>query len=160
MCLIVGDQKNRCPGKLFKVCKPGKECFTATHLWQLNFLETSFTQNRKITLLLLPLLEIFENFLEIVDIWLAFSGRKCCSHRRLFFSYVILTEIRTNSFNQEFRCSGTRNKFGTGAFPRKCVYAAEHLSWPCHCQYLPVSSLRIKENTIIFPESKHTPKRR
>ena len=50
-----------------------------------------------------------------------------------FFLKVILPEIKTVSFSQEFWCSGAINEFRTGAFPRMFTYSTDHLDLPGHC---------------------------
>ena len=52
-----------------------------------------------------------------------------------------------------------KKKFGTSPVPRMLNYSTEDLDLPGHCKYLPVSSLRIKKNAIIFPGKKQIPER-
>ena len=49
------------------------------------------------------------------------------------FLQVILPEIRTVSFTQNFRCSCTRNEFKTVAIPKMFTYLTEHPDFPGHC---------------------------
>ena len=62
-----------------------------------------------------------------------FYEQKGYSCRRLFFLKVILPEIKTVSFSQEFWCSGAINGFRTGAFPRMFTYSTEHSELPGQC---------------------------
>ena len=50
-----------------------------------------------------------------------------------FFLKVILPEIKTVSYSQEFWCSGAINEFRTGAFPRMFSYSTEHPELPGQC---------------------------
>ena len=88
--------------------------------------------------------------------WSTCSEQKCYSHRRLFFSQVILPEIRTGSFSQEFNCSVARNKFRTDANSMIFNYLTDLTN---HNKHKPVSLLRIKRNVVIFPARKQIPQR-
>ena len=59
--------------------------------------------------------------LHVVE-WLTCFSWKGCSHGRLFFSQIILPEIKTVSFSIEFRCYCAKNKFRTGTLCRIFSY--------------------------------------
>ena len=75
------------------------------------------------------------------------------------FSLFILPEILTGSFPQEFRWSGTRNKFRAGTLARIFNYSTEYHDLPSHYKYILLSLLRIKKNAIIFTGDKQRPQR-
>ena len=58
--------------------------------------------------------------------------------------------MRTCSFFQETRCFGARNIFGTGVLPKIFINSTELLYSPGQCRYLPVSTFRMKKNTILY----------
>ena len=87
--------------------------------------------------------------------WLTCSRREGYAYKMLFFSLVILPETSTVSLSQEFKWSGRRNKFRTGAifqdnqlFNRKPWFTSS-LSIPV-CQFV-----KDKKNAMIFPGSKY-----
>ena len=73
------------------------------------------------------------------------------------FSQYNLSEMRTGSFCQEFRCSVARIKFKTGVLSRIFNCSTEHLDLPVHCKCPSVSSSRIKKKAIVFPGSQQIP---
>ena len=79
------------------------------------------------------------------------------SQGTVFFFQVVLSEIKTGSFSHEFSCSDARNKIRTGALLRISNYLTEHLDLQGCGKYIPIILLRIKEDVILFPESKQVP---
>ena len=59
----------------------------------------------------------FLQHINIVNIgWLTLEQRMI-SRGNCSFSHVILSKIKTDSFFQQFRCAGSRNRYRTGVFP-------------------------------------------
>ena len=81
------------------------------------------------------------------------------SHRRLFFSQIILPEIKTGSFSIEFRCSCAINKFKTSTLcGRTFNYSTEHLKIPGNYtmyNYL----LTTEKKSVIFSGSRQMQQR-
>ena len=83
--------------------------------------------------------------------------------KRLFLQetaiFKVRTEIRTGSIFQEFRSSGARNKFATGALFKILNYLKDHPDFPGYCKYMFLSSRRLKKYVFIFSASKQIPQR-
>ena len=81
------------------------------------------------------------------------------SHRRLFFSQIILQEIKAGSFSIEFRCSCAINKFKTSTLcGRTFNYSTEHLKIPGNYtmyNYL----LTTEKKSVIFSGSRQMQQR-
>ena len=71
------------------------------------------------------------------------------------FPQVILLEVRAG----ETRCFVARNKVITGFHFRIFNHSIEYLDLLDQCIYLAVSSLRIRNKSIIFPGSEQKTKR-
>ena len=91
--------------------------------------------------------------------WFICSRRKHHTHRRLIFSQVSLLLIK-HSFSTSRNLGVLVQEISSEeVLYRAFSYSTEQLHLPGHCKKLPVSSLRIKKNTIIFSESKQIPQR-
>ena len=89
----------------------------------------------------------------LVDLFLM---KRLFSQETVFFSHIILPEIKMSSFTIEFRCFCKINKFGTGTLCRIFKYSTEHLKVPGNLDsYL----LTIKKKSVIFSGSKQMQQR-